>query len=457
MIIGEEYTVKVEKLVNEGNGLARINNFPVFIESSVPEDILKIKIVSVKKNFAIAEIIEIVAPSQYRLKPICPLYKVCGSCNWLHIIYEEQLRQKTQIVFETIKNITGKEFNINPIIPSPKTIGYRCKIQYPVIQKSTGRILAGYYKKSSHDLINIKYCPMHSPKISEILEFIKDKAQILKISGYDEKKHSGCLRHVIFRQSAFDGKLLIIFVINQGFVDKKITELSKNIMFQYKEVSGICVNFNTLKSNVILGRETKPLLGDDFYIEKLSDITFKISANSFFQVNPYSAEIIFNTVKNLISSRLNNSSILDAYSGVSSFGIWVSSIASEVVSVEEVASATDNALENARINNIKNLKIINGDASKVFDNFIKSNKKFDVVLIDPPRKGTSPESLISIISLTNKFIVYVSCNPATLARDLKYLLQNDFIPEVIQPVDMFPNTSHIETIVLLKKCNKKEA
>lgn len=457
MRLNEEYTLKVEKLINEGSGLARIDNFPIFIDDAVPNDILKVKITSIKKNFANAKIMEIVSPSPYRIKPLCPLFKVCGSCNWLNIEYKEQLRQKAVIVSETIKNITGKKFNINPTIPSPKTIHYRCKIQYPVMQKKSGRIIAGYYIKSSHNLVNIKYCPMHSPIISKILEFIKEKAQELKISGYNEKNHSGCLRHVIFRQSAFDEKLLIILVINRKYIDKKITELAENLMFKYPEISGVCANFNTIKSNVILAQETKSVLGNDFYVEKLSDITFKISANSFFQVNPYSAEIIFNTVKGIISSRLIKPSVLDAYSGVSSFGIWLSSVAKEVVSVEEITSATDDAFENAKINNIKNIEIINGDASKIFDKFIKTNKKFDVVLIDPPRKGSSVYALKNILSLADKYIIYVSCNPATLARDLSFLIENNFVPELIQPVDMFPNTAHIETVVLIKNCNKKEA
>lgn len=456
MILNENYTVTIDKLVNGGKGLARLDNFPVFIANSVPEDVLKIKITSINKNYASAEIVEIITPSKYRTKPVCAMFNVCGSCDWQQIDYQEQLSQKKLIVYETIKNITGQDFHINDVIPSPKTNEYRCKVQYPVSQRKKGRIISGYYKKLSHDLVNIKYCPMHESIINEIMEFIKEKAQNLEISGYNESRHEGTLRHVIFRQSSFDKKLLIILVVNDKKISEKLLKLSELIINNYSEIVGICVNFNPSKTNVILGLETKTVFGNGYYDEKLSNITYRVSANSFFQVNPYSAEVIFNIVKDIISSRITKPSILDAYSGVSSFGIWLSSIASKVVSVEEVISASKDALYNAKINSIDNIEVINGDASVKFAEFIKNNITFDVVLIDPPRKGSSEAALNNVINLADKYVVYVSCNPATLARDIKYLLINGFSPEFLQPVDMFPNTSHIETIVLLKK-HKKEA
>lgn len=457
MKINDTYKVIIEKLVNEGKGLCRVNNFPIFVEDSVPGDILNIRIVTINKSYAVGEIIDIITPTDARVKPLCPLHKVCGSCNWQHISYEEQLKQKTFIVKETLSNIVGKSFDVKEIIPSPKNLRYRCKVQYPISSKKSGRIVGGYYKKSTHELVNIKYCPMHSEKISKILEFIKQKGEELNISGYDEKKHAGILRHVIFRESSFDNKILIIFVINSKNIPKVLVELSKQITSFFSDIVGICVSFNTSKTNVILGKEIQTVVGQNFYFEKIGNITYKISADSFFQVNPYSAENIFNLVKDLIVKNSNSPTILDAYSGVSSFGIWLSDIASKVISVEEVKSASCDAVENSKINNKKNIKIINGDAAKVFSQFIKDNIKFDFVLIDPPRKGSSKEALEYVISLAKEYVIYVSCNPSTLARDLKFLIDKNFIPQYIQPVDMFPNTSHIETVVLIKNCNKKEA
>ncbi len=453
----DEFIVKIEKTVNEGKGITRIDGFPVFVENAAPRDVLKVKLSKINKTYANAEIIDVIEASPHRIKPLCPMHNVCGSCNWQHIEYSEQLRQKRQIVYETLKNITGKDFNVNETIASPKRNGYRCKVQYPVSQKKSGRLISGYYKKLSHDLINVKYCPMHDFIINEIMEFIKNEAPNFKITGYIETKHSGLLRHVIFRKSSFNGQILVILVINDDKIDTKLKKLADLLMSKFPEITGVCVNFNTMKSNVILGKITKVIKGNDYYIEILSGIKYQISASSFFQVNPYSAEIIFNTVKDLISERISTPSILDAYSGVSSFGIWLSSIASKVVSVEEVYSASSDAVQNLKINNLDNIEIINDDAAKTFKNFINNNIKFDVVLIDPPRKGSSAEALKSVISLAEKFLIYVSCNPATLARDLKFLIEHNFLPEYIQPVDMFPNTSHIETVVLLKNYNKKDA
>ena len=451
MLIDEEYTVKIEKLINEGKGLARINNIPVFVDNVCPEDIVRICIKKINKNYLVADVVEIIEPSKFRIKPICALSNICGSCNWQHIDYKEQLRQKENIVKETLKNITGIDIEVNQIIPSPKISEYRCKVQYPVSQKNSGRIIAGYYKKSSHELINIKYCPMQNPLINEMMEFIKEKAQELNITAYNERKHIGELRHIIFRLSSDLKNIIIIFAVNKDKIDTKFKTIADILAKRFPKIKGVCINFNQNKSNVIMGKKTQIILGDDYYIENISDKKFRISANSFFQVNPYCGELMFETVKKLIKENITNPTILDAYSGVSSFGIWLSDIASSVVCIEEVESASIDAKYNVELNNCKNIEIINGDAAKSFENLKKNNIKFDVSVIDPPRKGCDLKALENLISLTNNYIVYVSCNVSTLARDLKFLTENKFSPTIVQPIDMFPNTYHTEVITLLKK------
>lgn len=451
MNINDEFIVKIEKMINEGKGLARIDSIPVFIDNTAPEDILKIKIVKTNKKYCVGEIIEIIEASKHRIAPVCSMHNVCGSCNWQHIDYEEQLKQKKNIVFETLKNITGIEFAILDTIPSPKISEYRCKIQYPVSQRKSGRIVSGYYKKNSHELVNIKYCPMQNSLVNEITEFIKEKATELNISGYNEKNHTGYLKHFIFRLNSNCNELLIIFVVNSEIITKDIRKLSEILAEKYSIIKGICVNFNSKRTNVIMGKETKILLGYSYYNEQLSNKTYKISSNSFFQVNPYCAELIFDKVKSLISKNIENPTILDAYSGVSSFGIWLSDIAKEVTCVEEVVSASNDAIDNVKINKLSNVKIINGDAGKTFENMIKNNQKFDVTVIDPPRKGCDDKAINNVTALTDKYLIYVSCNVSTLARDLKILMEKSFNPVFIQPADMFPNTYHVETIVLLEK------
>ncbi len=453
MIAGEEYTVNIEKMINGGSGLARVNDFPVFIENACCGDTLRIKIKKINNSYATGEIVRIESPSKSRIKPQCALSGVCGSCDWLHIAYEEQLLQKRNIVFETIKKITGKDYKINSTIASPEIKEYRCKVQYPVSQRKTGRIVAGYYKKNSHELINIKFCPMHNPLISNILEFIKDNAQKLNIDAYNEKKHKGLIRHIVFRESSYNKDIIIIFVINSETISEKLLKLSKLILEHFSFIKGICANFNTKKTNVIFSDKTGTIFGNDYYIEQLDNIKYKISANSFFQVNPKCAKIIFNTVKTLINERISMPEVLDAYSGVSSFGIWLSSISSSVTCIEEVKSSSNNAIENIKLNNCKNITVINSDAEKEFERLVKNNVKFDVCIIDPPRKGCNSGALQNLLKLSRKYLVYVSCNVSTLARDIKIITECDFVPEVIQPVDMFPNTYHTEVIVLFSKKN----
>ncbi|MBQ8887039.1 MAG: 23S rRNA (uracil(1939)-C(5))-methyltransferase RlmD [Candidatus Gastranaerophilales bacterium] len=447
-----EYVVKIEKMINEGNGLARLNNIPIFIDGVCPNETVKVKIVKENKNYLLGELVEVVEPSKSRVKPLCSLHNACGSCNWQHIDYQEQLIQKQNIVKETLKKIAGYEGKIDEIISSPLQKEYRCKIQMPVSQtKVSKRILAGYFKKNSHELINIKYCPMQPSIINEINEFIKEQAQELNIQAYDEKKHTGILRHIIYKINSTGTEILISFVINSEVIDTNIKKLAQILFDNYTQIVGVCANLNTKKTNVILGKETKSIVGKSFYTENLSGIKYQISANSFFQVNPLCAEKIFNRVKELISSKISNPTILDAYSGVSSFGIWLSDIASRVVSIEEVESASKDAMANIKLNNIKNLDVVNGDAAIEFQKLIDNDDKFDVSITDPPRKGCTIDSIENIVKLTNKYIVYVSCNVSTLARDMKLLNEKGFKTVFVQPADLFPNTYHVETIALFEK------
>ncbi len=452
MNINDVCCVDIEKMLYEGSALARYNSVPVFIEGGCPGDTVKIKIIKINKKYLIGEILEIIKPSEYRVKPLCPMFKVCGSCNWQYIDYNEQCIQKRNILKETIKRITGFDFDVKDTVKSPKIIEYRYKIQYPVSQtKVSERIITGYYKKNSHDIVNIKYCPIQPDIINIINEFIKEQAQKLKISGYVEKNNKGLLKHIIYRVSSDQKQILIIFAINSNILDIKLKQLAEILMSKYKNIVGICVNYNPIKTNVIMSDNTEAIIGNTYYIEELEGIKYRVSANSFFQVNPFSAVNIFNTIKKLIKERVKTPTILDAYSGVSSIGLWLCDVASKVVSVEEVKSASCDAIYNAELNNISNIEIINDDASKTFLKFIKNGIKFDVTIIDPPRKGSTQEALENLIQLTDKYLIYVSCNPSTLARDMNILINNGFNPIYIQPFDMFSHTYHIETLVMFEK------
>ncbi len=449
--IGDEIELIPEKLVYEGSAIARAGGFPVFVDGACPGDKLKVKITKANKNYAQGEILEILEPSSHRVKPFCPLHNVCGGCGWQFIDYDFQLEQKRSIVEETVKKITSCDIEVKPVIKSPEIREFRSKIQYPVTQtKVSKRIIAGYYKKGSHELVNIKYCPIQPKIIDKITEFIRKTAQELNISGYNEKTHKGDLRHIVYRYSKSENECIVIFVVNDTKLNDKFKKLSKKLMAEFAHIKGCLINYNTQKSNLIMTDDTRKIDGENYITEKVEDKIYKISANSFFQVNIGSAKNIFNTVKDIILKNYQKPRLLDAYSGVSSFGIWLSDAASEVVSVEEAPSATKDAAENVKLNGIKNLTALNGDAKKIFEELVQKGEKFDVTLLDPPRKGCEKASLDYAIKLTKTAIIYVSCNPSTLARDLKYLHENGFKTKYIQPVDMFCHSYHIESVAWLE-------
>jgi len=449
--VGEKYTLKAEKLINGGMAIARAENFPVFIEKACPDDLLEIMITKVNKSYAFGQILKIIKPSEHRIKPVCYLHNVCGGCGLQHIEYHEQLRQKQNIVRETIKKITGEDIDVYPVKYPENIFHYRHKVQYPVSQtKVSKRIIAGYFKKGTHEAINIKCCPVQPEITDEITEFIREKAVELNISGYNEKKHKGLLRHINFRISAYSGEVLLTFVLNTENVPQNVRELSQLLYKKYK-IKGITANFNTQKTNVITGNINETIIGNDSVTEVINGIKYNISGSSFFQINPESAEIIFNTAKEMIKQNVGNPDILDAYSGVSAFGLQMHDIANEILCVEENLSATNDAKKNIELNNVKNCRVINGKAFEIFEKLTKENKKFDVVLLDPPRKGCGKEALDRVINLTKKCIVYVSCNPSSLASDIKYLHENSFRTKYIQPVDMFCHTPHIECVTLIER------
>lgn len=440
--------LNIEKISNLGLGIARSDGFVIFVEGACPGDKVKAKISKVRKNFANAKTIEVLKPSKYRVEPFCKMQKVCGACQLQFIDYDYQLELKRQIVEDAIKTIGGIDINIPLPIRSPQTKNYRHKIQYPVSQtKVSKRILAGYFKPQTHEIVNIKHCPIQPEICDEIVEFIREYAGKFDISGFDEKSHSGDLRHIVIRSSVSNGNILLTLVINSTKLSDSIKKLANEIFNAFDCVTGVCVNYNPNKTNVILGQKSECAAGDDFIEEKLLDKKFKIGSNTFFQVNPQSAENIFSYVKDFIKNNYKVPLILDAYAGIATFGICVSDIAQKVVSVEENCESCMRAAESLKINNINNLEIHNSDAAEFFK---AEKRRFDVSIIDPPRKGCTTESLDEVYRLTTGHIVYVSCNPATLARDLKYLCEKGCKVESIQPFDMFCHTYHIENVAVIK-------
>jgi len=457
MKVLDEITIKIEKLSNLGFGIAKQNKngghggLVIFVENACPGDELNVKITKLTKNYANAQIVEILDKSPHRVEPFCALQKICGGCQLQFIDYDYQLQLKKEIVSETVKMISGVDIEVKDVIRSPQNKNYRHKVQYPISQtKVSKRILAGYYKPKSHEIINIKHCPIQPESCDEIIEFIRNKAFDYGISGYNEKKHSGDLRHVVLRVSKATGKILVTLVVNSTKIFDRLKDFAQNIYDNFKEVSGVCVNFNSKKTNVIMGENVELIAGKDFIKERILDKTFRIGPKTFFQINPQSAENIFAFVKDYIKDNFENPTVLDAYAGVTAFGITISDVCKKVVSVEENKEAVDLASEIIGLNEIKNVELHNMDAQKFFEKELKTKKrKFDAIILDPPRKGCSQESLDYAFQLCKGKIIYVSCNPATLARDLKYLTSKGAEVEFIQPFDMFCHTYHVESVAVI--------
>lgn len=444
--------LKIESLVNTGTGLGKDDGYPIFVDGAVTGDILDVKLISPKKTYSKGIIQQINTPSKHRIKPFCSMANVCGGCNWQHIDYEYQLEAKKEIVADCIKKIGGINVEIQDVMPCDTPQKYRAKIQYPISQtKSSKRFVVGYYKKGTHEIVNIKHCPLQPKIIDVITQFLRDKAQKLEIKAYDETKHKGTLRHFIFRYSHAENNLILTIVVNDKKISGNIRKLAQDVKDEFKQVAGVCVNYNTEKTNKIMGERTVKAIGDDFIIEEIKGKRFKISAGSFFQVNINSATKLLDEAKRLVKENTNNPTILDAYSGVGTFGIYLSELASKVTAVEEYPKAVADAKVNIKMNAAKNIDLIKGDAKEIFKQMKADKVTFDIVIIDPPRKGCDKEAIDAVSSLSSKYIIYVSCNPSTLARDLKLLGEKGFTPKHIQPVDMFSQTHHVESVVLLEK------
>ncbi len=445
--VGDVLTLKIEKLTNLGLGMARPEGFVVFVENSCPEDVIKAEIIKKNKHYATAKILELINPSPMRTEVFCKMQKICGACQLQYISYDAQLKYKREIVQDLLK---GLSVEVRDVIPSPDIKEYRHKIQYPIGQtKNSKRILAGYYKTGTHDIVNIKYCPIQPSYCDDIIEFIRNNTVKCGISGYDENSHKGELRHVLIRTSSLNQKSLVVLVVNADFASKGIIKLGNDIYENLKNISGVIVNFNNKKTNLILGEKSKTIIGNNYIEEILCDKIFKVGAKTFFQVNPKSADNIFRYIKNYISSEFKKPVILDAYAGITAFGICLSDIAEKIVSVEEVNDSVELAENIIKENEIKNIEIHCSDAGKFFSKEVLLGRQFNITVLDPPRKGCTTTSLDYALKLTKDKIIYVSCNPATLARDLKYLTEHGAKIESVQPFDMFPHTYHIENVAIL--------
>lgn len=433
-----EFECNIEKVVYGGIGICSFNNIKVFVPYTAPDDNLIVKVKNKKHNYWLADIKKIITPSPVRIEPQCQYYTVCGGCSLQHISYQSQLKIKTEYVLESLRRIghinIEKYPNITPSVP----FHYRNKTQFPLGRDGL-KLKIGFYQQGTHRVVDIKKCLLHPPIFDDIRWIIKQNLKQTKASIYNESNHTGNLRHLIIRQGTKTNEILIVFVTRTNLLNQRIYD---SLPKKFNNIIGIIQNINPERTNRILGKKNKILFGRDYNFECILDKKFKISVNSFFQINTFQTENIVKTLRKFIGSPKN---LLDLYCGVGLFSISLADKCQRVIGIELEKQAINDAIENLKINNINNVEFICGPVEKVIQNF----SDVDTVIIDPPRKGCSNDFLLYISKLKPKQIIYISCNPTTLARDLAVLAGNGYQIAELELFDMFPQTFHVESMVKL--------
>ena len=443
----QEYTVEIIDNGYEGEGIAKIDNFTIFIPGAIKGEKVKIVIVKVLSSHAFGKILEIIKKSDLRQDVDCTTYKRCGGCNLRHIKYKATLKMKQNSVQSLVNKTLKNKLKVQETIGMECPFHYRNKAQYPLGIDKNGEPTIGVFANRTHEVIPMEKCLIQNPKSEEIakyiLEFIKQK----NISIYNEKTRKGLFRHIVIKVGIKTNQIMCILVINGKSIPEEL-QLKSELIKNFPEIKTIIKNINTKNTNVILGEENINIYGDGYINDILGEYTFKISPLSFYQVNPIQAEKLYNLGIQM-AQITKNDVVFDLYCGIGTISLFMAKYAKKVYGIEIVKEAVESAKENAKINGITNTEFFAGDVEIILDDLInKKLVKADIVMFDPPRKGLDNNSINNILKIKPKKIVYISCNPATLIRDLAKF-EADYDIKNIVPVDMFPFTSHVECVVAM--------
>ena len=443
----KEYIIEIIDNGFEGEGIAKIDNFTIFIKGAIKGEKVKILIVKVLSSHAFGKIIEILEKSDIRQDVDCITYKRCGGCNMRHIKYEDTLKMKQNAVQSLVNKTLKNKIQVKPTLGMKNPLHYRNKAQYPIGINRDGDPVIGAFANRTHEVIPIEKCLIQNPISEEIAKMILEFIKKNKISVYNEKTVKGLFRHIVIKVGIKTNEVMCILVINGNKIPKE-NELVKTLTQKYPNIKTIVKNINKKNTNVILGKENINIYGNGYIEDKLGEYTFKISPLSFYQVNPIQAERLYN-IGVEAAKITKNDTVFDLYCGIGTISLFMAKYAKKVYGVEIVEQAIRDAKENAQINNVDNTEFIAGDTEVVLDDLI-NNKGItaDIVMFDPPRKGLDRNTINNILKIRPKKIVYISCNPATLIRDLA-LFEEEYEIKTIVPVDMFPFTSHVECCSVL--------
>lgn len=444
----DKIELTIDALTSEGSGVGRYNGLAVFVRGTVPQDKIIAHIIKRSKNYAIGIIDKILQPSPERIESDCPYSKKCGGCSFRHMTYDEELKYKKSRVQDALNRIGHLDIEVGEIIGADDLTHYRNKAQYPV-DISDGEMFAGFYAYKSHRIIPCADCKLQPAEFEKGLEAFAKWIESENITSYNEQTGKGLLRHIYFRKGFATGEVMACAVINANSIPN--SELLVSLLREKVDgLTSVAVNINKEKTNVILGKETNIIWGEKYIRDSLLGKDFLISPNSFYQVNHNQCEKLYAKAK-AFAGLTGTETVLDLYCGVGTIGLTMAENVKQLVGIEIIPQAIENAKENAKINHITNAQFICSDAPKGAEILKKQGVNPDIIILDPPRKGCEKSLFDTIEQLSPKKIVYVSCDSATLARDLAILKEKGYEAKKVSAVDMFPRTPHVECVVLMSK------
>jgi len=434
---------------HQGEGIGRINNFTIFVPGAIPGERVRVKISEVKKNFARGELKEVISYSPHRIKPLCPVYHLCGGCHLQHIVYEKQLEVKRGIVENALERIGNQNIKALPTIGMKDPWRYRNKGYFQVSQEK-GMLRLGFYKAGSYDFVPASGCVLFSLQINRLVSYFEDKLSLQKVTVYNRKTGGGNLKNILIRESRSTGEIMIVFVTKEGSLEFGQNILN-DLVSTFPQVVSIYQNINRGTKAVLMGKDFRLLKGRPDLEDAIGPFKFKISPQSFFQVNVVQAKILNEKILEY-ANLSRGETVIDSYCGTAAISMYLGEHAKNVYGIEIEKSAVRDAKINCDLNNISNIKFFTGKAEEWLYRWRKKGEEVYIIIVDPPRGGCSSKVLKGIIKIKPKKIIYVSCNPATLARDLKYLTKDDdYKLKKVLPIDMFPQTSHVECIASLER------
>lgn len=450
-MLGKNQIVQVEivDVTKEGHGVGRADGCAVFIPRTAVGDQVRAKVIKVLSSYAVARVEEYLSVSPARRQPQCPVYQRCGGCIFCHMEYEEELRIKNKWVSDDLQRIGKLSVELPPVLTNGVTEGYRNKAQYPVRRTPDGKLAVGFFARHSHQVISCIDCQLQPAEFSRILKVILEFLDAYRIPAYDEVTHRGLVRHIYLRRGEATGEIMVCLVLNGTQVPHS-QELVRRLLDEDLGITSIILNENRQKTNVILGKRCITLYGSDIINDILCGIKVRLSPLSFYQVNHAMAQKLYETAREF-AGLTGGETLLDLYCGAGTIGLSMAGELKELIGVEIVPQAVENAWENARANGITNARFLCADAQAAAQQLALEGVHPDVVVMDPPRKGSAVQVLDCVDKMAPQRLVYISCNSATLARDCAYLKKLGWQVTRAQAVDLFPRTGHVETVCLLER------